>query len=184
MGKLITMNPHLIPSEKSRADGRLPDSACLSMLDGYLAATASGPIFSMPDLVLMRLSHAGCHMGPELSTWIVQRYAKVNDALNDQAYVPELDSAQAWCRGYLVGFGDDMLAWTPILAARPELLAKVRSGAEGLQNCGDHSSLADIARSVHAFWSAWRLNSVGATGFTAHLHGFPPSTAARKGYCH
>ncbi len=154
------------------------------MLDGYLAATASSPNFPMPDLVLMRLSHAGYDIGPELSRWIVRRYVKVNAALNDQAYEPELDSAQAWCRGYLAGFGVDMLAWAPILAARPELLATVRSGAAGLQNGGDHSSLADIARSVHAFWSAWRLNSVGATGFTAHLHGFPPSTAARKGYCH
>ena len=154
------------------------------MLDGYLAATASGPNFSMPELVLTRLSHAGYEICPELSRWIVRRYVNINDALNDQAYVPELGSAQAWCRGYLAGFGDDMLAWAPILAARPELLATVRSGAEGLPNAGDCSSLADTARSVHAFWVAWRMNSVGLKDFAAHLHGFAPSTSVRKGYCH
>lgn len=83
VGKLIPMNSHPIPSEKSRVDGRRLDSAFRSMLDGYLAATASGPNFPMPDLVLMRLAHAGYDIGPELSRWIVRRYVKVNDALND-----------------------------------------------------------------------------------------------------
>jgi hypothetical protein len=77
-----------------------------------------------------------------------------------------------------------MLAWAPILAARPELLAKVRSGAEGLPNAGDCSFLADTARSVHAFWVAWRMNSVGLTDLVANLHGFKPTTSARDGYCH
>ena len=178
------MNSHLFPSEKSRVDGRLLDSAGRSMLDGYLAATASGPNFPMQDLVLMRLSHAGYDIGPELSRWIVRRYVKVNAALNDQTYVPALDSAQAWCRGYLAGFGDDMLAWAPILAARPQLLATVRSGADSLPNAGDCSSLADTVRSVHAFWAAWRMNSIGLTDFAALLHGFLPSTSVRNGYCH
>ncbi len=138
----------------------------------------------MPDLVLMRLSHAGCDICPDLSAWIVQRYVKVNAALNDQAYVPELDSAQAWCRGYLAGFGEDMLAWAPILAARPELLATVRSGADSLPNAGDVNSLANIARSVHSFWAAWRLNSCGSTHLSAQLDGILPRTAAQAGICH
>ena len=77
------------------------------------------------------------------------RCERVTDT-GELLYVPRTTDPQAWCRGYLAGFAADMTSWTPLLAALPELLKVIVSGAEGQRRAAD-GSLADTARLIHTF---------------------------------
>ena len=68
------------------------------MLDGYLAASASGPNFVMPDQVLRWVWRSGQPPVQDVATLIIRHYQAVNDALNDQTYVPNPTDPQAWCQ--------------------------------------------------------------------------------------
>jgi len=149
-------------------------------VDGYLAASASGPNFRMPDHVLRSLSAAGHCFGPRMASRITGHFAVVNDALNDQVYQPELGSAKAWCQGYLAGFGDDMIAWAPMLAAQPELMADILAGADGRPLVGDPMQLGNIAGRIHGFWVERRRNGVGATDLMATLNALLPCVSLRR----
>ena len=148
------MDTQLTPADFAHLAARIPTGMSLSMLDGYLAAVASGPNLMMPDQVLRWVWSAG-RAGDLATDLLIRHYQAVNDALNDQVYVPRTTDPQAWCRGYLAGFAADMISWTPLLAARPELLTVIVSGAEG-QRRGAEGSLADAARRIHAFWVSQR----------------------------
>jgi hypothetical protein len=63
------------------------------MLDGYLAAVASGPNLAMPDQVLRSLVASGFDIAPGMAKKIARQLVKINDALNSQTFVPELISA-------------------------------------------------------------------------------------------
>jgi uncharacterized protein len=149
------MNTHLTQAELAQLDASLLSAINLSMLDGYLAAVASGPNFVMPDQILHWGWAAGEPADQDIVNLIIRHYQTVNDALNVQTDVPNLTDPQAWCCGYLAGFVADMTAWAPLTAARPGLLKVIMSGA-------DTSALADAARQIHAFWVERRR--VGADG--------------------
>jgi len=74
--------------------------------------------------------------------FLFPHYQAVNDALNDQVYVPWTTDPQAWCRGYLAGFAADMISWTPLLVALPDSLNVILSVAEG-QRRDTEGPLAD-----------------------------------------
>ncbi len=149
-----------------------------SMLDGYLAAVASGPNFAMSDQVLRWVSEiAAGDKAPEskigmpdqtINNLIIRHYQAANAALNDQIYAPDLADPQAWCRGYMAGVAADMMAWEPLMAAQPELLKVIMS--EG----GD---LADAAKRIHEFWVVQRLRGTGLD-LWGQLAGFAPGYTA------
>lgn len=180
VGKLLPMNTHLAPNACARSGAPLTDSSFWSTVDGYLAASASGPNFPMPDQVLRSFSAAGHCIGPRMASRITGHYVVVNDALNDQVYLPELGSVEAWCQGYLAGFGDDMIAWAPMLAARPELMADILAGADGRLLAGNPMQLGDIAVRIHGFWVERRRNGVGATDLLATLNALLPCVSLRR----
>ncbi len=104
------MTTGLTPTELARLEASLPSTINTSMLDGYLAAVASGPNFVMPDQVLRWVSEtAAGDISPDFkvvmpdqtsNNVIIQHYQAVNDALNDQVFLPNLTDPQAWCRGH------------------------------------------------------------------------------------
>lgn len=98
------MKTPLTPAEFAHLDACLSHATPLSMLDGYLAAVASGPNFIMPEQVLRWLWNAGQDADESMGDLIVRYYLTVNDALNDQVYAPRMASVQAWCRGYWAAF--------------------------------------------------------------------------------
>lgn len=142
---LCSMNTPITPAELANLHAGLPAAISASMLDGYLAAAASGPNFVMPDQVLRWARNVGQPADRRTATLIIRHYHAVNDALNDQMYVPVLADPQAWCRGYLAGFAADMTAWAPLTAAQPECLKVVMAG-DGAED------LAAAARQIHTFW--------------------------------
>ncbi len=181
VGKLLPMKTHLAPTACARSGAPLTDSTFWSTVDGYLAASASGPNFPMPDQVLRSLSAAGHCIGPRMASRITGHFAVVNNALNDQVYQPELGSVKAWCQGYLAGFGEEMVAWAPMLAAQPELMADILAGADGRRLlAGDPLQLGDIARRIHGFWSERRRNGVGATDLLAALNAMLSCVSLRR----
>ena len=115
-----------------------------------------------------------------MASRITGHYVVVNNALNDQVYQPELGSVKAWCQGYLAGFGDDMIAWAPMLAAQPELMADILAGADGRLLAGDPMQLGDIAGRIHGFWVERRRNGVGATDLLATLNALLPCVSLRR----
>jgi hypothetical protein len=138
------MTTPLTPSEIAHLEGCLPTAITPSMLDGYLAASASGPNFVMPDQVLHWVRAGGLPDDKAVANLIVRHYQAVNDALNDQAYIPNLTDPQAWCKGYLASVAADMMAWAPLMAAQPELLKVIMSGA-------GHADLADLPCAERGF---------------------------------
>lgn len=172
------MNAPLTAAEFDHLDACLCHDRPLSMLDGYLAAVASGPVLRLPDQVLSWLWGAGHSSDEILASMVIRYYSSVNDALNDQVYVPRLTSVQAWCRGYLAGFGEDMFAWTPLLSTQPELLKLVVSGAEGrLLDC-DQDALATVAGRIHAFWVRRRQAGTDSEGIQMQLSAISPGQAS------
>ena len=111
-----------------------------SMLDGYLAAVASGPNLVMPDQMLRWVwDTENGEESPEFKTkeeaetiigLILRHYQTVNDALNNQQYEPMILERKhkrrmipiidEWCMGYCIGIADDDGAWQPLLDAHPE----------------------------------------------------------------
>jgi Uncharacterised protein family (UPF0149) len=171
------MNTPLTPTEFTHLDACLSHDRPLSMLDGYLAAVASGPVLRLPDQVLRWLWGAGHSSDEILARMVIRYYSSVNDALNDQVYVPRLTSVRAWCRGYLAGFAEDMFAWTPLLSTQPELLKLVVSGAEGrLLDC-DQDALATVAGRIHAFWFGQHQRAMDSKGILVQLSAMSPSQA-------
>jgi hypothetical protein len=151
-GKLLQMNIPLTPAEFAQLDACLPHATPLSMLDGCLAAVASGPNFLLPEQVSRCLWNAGQDTDETMGNLIIRHYLTVNDALNDQVYAPRMTSVQAWCRGYLAGFSYDMTAWAPLLAARPDWLKVIISRAEDRLLHNAHEALTAVARRIHGFW--------------------------------
>ena len=127
-----------------------------SILDGYLAATASGPNLLLPDQILRGLHNAGYEIDHTNAGMLIEQYITLNDELNERLYVPRATSVQGWCRGYLAGFADDMIAWASLLTAQPELLKLILFGAENRPFDGDEEALATVARRIHEFWAEWR----------------------------
>ena len=172
------MNTPLTTAEFTHLDACLSHDRPLSMLDGYLAAVASGPVLRLPDQVLRWLCGAGQCDDEILASMVVRYYASVNDALNDQVYTPRMTSVRAWCRGYLAGFAEDMIAWAPLLSAQPDLLKLVVSGAEGrLPEC-DQVALATVASRIHAFWVRWRQAGTDSEGMQMQLSALSPGSAS------
>jgi yecA family protein len=169
--KLGSMNTHLTQAEFTQLDASLLGTINLSMLDGYLAAVASGPNFAMPDQVLRWVLEAGSSDALATSL-IIGHYQAVNHALNNQIYVPQIADPQAWCRGFLAGFAADMTAWAPLTAAQPELLKGIISGAA-------EADLTDAARRIHAFWVAKRRQSTGLD-LLAQLAALAPGHTVRS----
>jgi hypothetical protein len=178
------MKTHLAPTGGNHIGETSSNSAFWSLLDGYLVATSSGSNFAVPDQVLSRLLAAGHDIGTSMAKRIVRHYVSVNDALNNQDYVPDLNSVGAWCRGYLAGFVDDMLAWAPMLAAQPELMKVIQSGAKGRPIAGDQAALADVARRIHEFWVERRRSGAGSNHMLAQLAAMLPTRGAWPEHCH
>ena len=172
------MNTQLIPAEFNHLDTYLSHDRPLSMLDGYLAAVASGPVLMLPDQVLRWLWGAGHSKDEIIASMVVRYYASINDALNDQVYTPRMTSVRAWCRGYLAGFAEDMFAWAPLLSTQPALLKLVVSGAEGRSLDCDHDTLATVAGRIHAFWVRQRQAGADSEGIQMQLSALSPGQAS------
>jgi yecA family protein len=130
----------------------LPRAITPSLLDGYPAAVASGPNFAMPDQVLRWVWPTGQPADQTANNLVIRHYQAVNDALNDQSYVPLLTNPQFWCRGYMDGVAANMMAWVPLMAARPELIKMIMS---------ESGDLANVAQRIHGFWLAQRQQGAG-----------------------
>jgi len=121
------------------------DTMDTSMLDGYLAAVASGPNLVMPDQMLRWVwdTEAG-EESPEFKHnkeaqdiigLILRHYQHVNDSLNDRIYEPRLMEREhegrtvtiidEWCVGYYIGIAADMAAWTTLLVSQPKLFSTI-----------------------------------------------------------
>jgi len=173
--KLLRINTPLAPADFAHIADGIPSGMSLSMLDGYLAAVATGPNFAMPDQVLRWVWSAGraddlaTDLAKHLATdLLIRHYQAVNDALNDQVYVPLTTDPQAWCRGYLDGFAADMISWTPLLMALPDSLSVILSVAGGQRRDAERP-LADAARLIHAFWVNQRRYGSNQDGLLGQL---------------
>jgi hypothetical protein len=158
----------LSTAESAHLEASLSTPLTPSMLDGYLAAAASGPNFVMPDQVLRWVWPTGQPADQDVANLIVRMYRAVNDALNDQSYLPNLTDTQEWCRGYLAGVAADMMAWAPLMAARPELLKVIMS---------ESGDLAYAARRIHDFWIARRRQEIGISSLLEQLAAMSPEAS-------
>ncbi len=184
LGKLSHMKTTTPDYGLPQPDCRMSHSISASMLDGYLAAVASGPNFAMPDQVLRSLVASGFDIAPGMARKIVRQLVKINDELNSQTFVPELISATEWCRGYRAGFADDMIAWTPLLAAQPGLVKAILAGAEDRQIDGGQEALAEVARSIHEFWTGRRRFGADGADISAQLVCLMSRHGALPEHCH
>jgi uncharacterized protein len=114
-------------------------SACMetAMLDGYLAAVASGPNLVMPDQMLRWIwdsengedspEFQNNKEAKEIIELILRHYQHVNGALNDRVYLPRMveRDIEGWYTGYYVAIAADMAAWTPLLISQPKLFATI-----------------------------------------------------------
>ncbi len=179
----MLLHTPLTDAELSRLDNFLADeyspSACMdtSMLDGYLAAVASGPNLVMPDQMLRWIwdtengedSPEFQHNkeASEIIGLILRHHQHVNSALNDGVYLPRMveRDIDGWCTGYYVAIAADMAAWTPLLISQPKLLSTIllhgtTDGEEILkkkaltetERDAAADSLADSARQIHSYW--------------------------------
>jgi uncharacterized protein len=148
----MPLNTPLSDAELARLDDFLMsedgpvNTMDVSMLDGYLAAVASGPNLVMPDQMLRWVWDT--ESGEESPTFkdqteaseviglLLRHYQTVNDALNDQIYEPLILERKhkrrivpiidGWCMGYVIGMEADLEAWQPLLDAKPELFKIIR----------------------------------------------------------
>jgi uncharacterized protein len=179
----MVIDTPLTTAELDRLENFLADeyspSACMdtSMLDGYLAAVASGPNLVMPDQMLRWIwDTENGEDSPEFQHnkeaskiigLILRHYQHVNSALNDRTYVPRMAdrNIEAWCAGYYVAIAADMAAWTPLLLSQPKLFSTIllhgtTDGEEILkkkaltdtERNAALDSLAESARQIHAYW--------------------------------
>ncbi len=178
MANSSPMNTPLISAEYARLGDCLPRGTVLSQLDGYLAAIASGPTLVMPEQVLGWVWHAGEDHDQAMASMVVRHYLTVNDALNDQIYVPRVPSVQEWCRGYLASFACDMMAWAPLLASQPDWLKVIMSGAEDPPIHGSQEALTEVARNIHGFWVERRRLGMDSNFLLGQLAALSPGQAA------
>ena len=147
----MTLDTPVTDAEFARLDDFLmsddgpSESMDTSMLDGYLAAVASGPNLVMPDQMLRWVwdTESG-EESPEfrhnkqardIIGLILRHYQHVNDSLNDGNYEPRLMEREhegrmisiidEWCMGYHVAIAADMAAWTPLLISQPKLISTI-----------------------------------------------------------
>jgi uncharacterized protein len=173
----------LTEAELDRLDDFLADeyspSACMdiSMLDGYLAAVASGPNLVMPDQMLRWVwdtengeesaEFKDQAEASEVVSLILRHYQHVNSALNDRTYVPRIADRdiEGWCAGYYVAIAADMAAWTLLLLSQPKLFSTIllhgtldgeeilkKKALTGTERDAAVDSLTDSARQIHAYW--------------------------------
>jgi uncharacterized protein len=153
------------------------DTMDTSMLDGYLAAVASGPNLVMPDQMLRWIwDTENGEESPEFQhnkeakdiiELILRHYQHVNSALNDRTYVPRMADRdiEAWCAGYYVAIATDMAAWTPLLISQPKLFSTIllhgtldgeeilkKKALTDTERDAAADSLAESARQIHAYW--------------------------------
>jgi len=156
-----------------------------SMLDGYLAAVASGPNLVMPDQMLRWVwDTEDGEESPEFKRnkeandiigFIIRHYQYVNTSLNDGTYEPRLIEREhegrsipiidAWCVGYYVAIAADIGAWTPLLVAQPRLFSTIllygtQDGWETLKNqrlsADAHEAAADsLTDSAQRIHAVW-----------------------------
>lgn len=161
------------------------DAMDSTMLDGFLAAVASGPNLVMPDQMLRWVwDTENGEESPEFTSnkelqtiigLIIRHYQHVNDALNDKVYVPRIveRDIEAWCAGYYVAIAADMAAWSPVLIGQPKLLSPILlfGTADGeevmkMKELTDQErdaavdSLAETTREIHAYWLAQRRQAL------------------------
>ena len=143
----MDLNPPLTEDEFDQLDDFLmsedapEETMDTSMLDGYLAAAASGPNLVMPDQMLRwiwDIEHG--EESPEFKSkeeaetiigLIMRHYQTVNEALSNQQYEPMtlerkhkrrmIPIIDEWCMGYAIEIQADLAAWKPLLDSKPEL---------------------------------------------------------------
>jgi uncharacterized protein len=128
------------------SDGAPDNTMDTSMLDGYLAAVASGPNLVMPDQMLRWIwDTENGEESPEFKdqaeasevvSLILRHYQHVNSALNNQQYEPMIlerrhkrqmiSIIDEWCVGYCIGIAADDRAWQPLLDSKPELFKIIK----------------------------------------------------------
>jgi uncharacterized protein len=183
----MPLNTPLSDAELARLDDFLMsedgpiNTMDVSMLDGYLAAVASGPNLVMPDQMLQWIRDTedgdARPKNQAVTNLVIRQYQAVNDALNDKVYVPVMADTQAWCRGYLAGFAADMTAWAPLMAAQPGLLKVIMATAENRQLDTAKADLAEVARRIHAFWLERRRSGSMLDGLLGQLAALSPAHA-------
>jgi yecA family protein len=159
------MNTPLTPAEIAHLESGLPSTINPSMLDGYLAAVASGPNLAIPDRVLFWVSETAvldALPGTEIAkrehatdNLIIRHYADVNDALNNKAYVPRFTDLSAWCRGYMAGVRADFAAWEPFVVEHGGLMMQVMFYSFQVKDEELDTAttfLTDVTRQIHAYW--------------------------------
>jgi len=119
------------------------DTMDTSMMDGYLAAVASGPNLVMPNQMLRWVwDTENGEDSPEFKNnkeaqdiigLVLRHYQHVNRTLNDRTFEPRLMEREhegrtvtiidEWCMGYYIGVAADMAAWTPLLVSQPKLMS-------------------------------------------------------------
>ena len=181
------------------------DAMDSTMLDGFLAAVASGPNLVMPDQMLRWVwDTENGEESPEFTSkkelqtiigLIIRHYQHVNDALNDKVYVPRIVERhiEAWCAGYYVAIAADMAAWSPVLIGQPKLLSPIllfgtadreevmkMKELTDLERDAAVDSLAQTTREIHAYWLAQRRQALSRGEMPGVMRGRTPVRAPIK----
>jgi uncharacterized protein len=146
-----------------------------SMLDGYLAAVASGPNLVMPDQMLRWVwDTENGEESPEFRSnkeaqtiigLILRHYQHVNDTLNTapQDYQPRILEREhegrmvpiidEWCMGYYTAMAADLSACTPLLISHPQLFSTIlrygtADGLDTMNKPSDHQQQQAAADSL------------------------------------
>ncbi len=119
------------------SDDAPDDTMDTAMLDGYLAAVASGPNLIMPSEMLRWVwdtekgedapEFKSAQEAQQIIGLVMQHYQNVNDTFNQfpQDYEPRIMEREhegrvipiidEWCMGYYKGMALDLQAWSPLL---------------------------------------------------------------------
>jgi yecA family protein len=184
-------NTPLTEAELDRLDACLPNALTPSMLDGYLAAVASGPNFVMPDRVLFWVSETAAAEalpsakialpGKSDNDLIIRRYQDINDTLNNKAYVPRLTEPSAWCSGFIAGVRTDFAAWEPLIVEQGGLLMQVMIYSIQVRDQEIETAetfLLDVTRQIHAYWLERRQQGQDMDGLLDQLASAAPAAGA------
>jgi hypothetical protein len=101
-------------------------------------------------------------------------------SVNTQIYEVPMADPKAWSSGYIEGFSQYMMAWSPMLLAQPSLLKVILANAVDQPLHAPEESLTDVARQIHTYWVGRRLNGIGIDGVLPQLtslldaHPVPP----------
>lgn len=129
------------------SDDAPDDTMDTAMLDGYLAAIASGPNLIMPSDTLRWVwdtekgedapEFKSAQEAQEIIGLVMQHYQNVNDTLNrfPQDYEPRIMEREQegrvipiideWCMGYYKGMALDLQAWSPLMLSQLELFSTI-----------------------------------------------------------